>query len=248
MPTETGPPSLGSVGEPGQPSRHDLSTQQTISVLVVEDNRLLREGIVAILNQQPDLAVVAVAEDASAALLRVPETKPRVVLLDAGLGDHDSHRLVEHIKQAAPEARVVVMDLLPVPEDVVEFVKRGASGFIVKDATVDDFVQTIRSVAEGREVLPPALTGTLFAHIAQHAAGRPAAAMVGAVRMTRREREIIDLIADGLSNKEIARRVHLATDTVKSHVHNILEKLALHSRLQLAAYAHKAGRSTEGSP
>ena len=226
----------------------ETEPRKIIPVLVVEDNRLLREGIVAILNQQPDLAVVAVAEDAGAALLRVPQTKPRVVLLDAGLGDHDSHRLVEHIKQAAPEARVIVMDLLPVQEDIIEFVKRGASWFVVKDATVDDFVQTIRSVAEGREVLPPALTGTLFAHIAQHAAGRPAAAMVGAVRMTRREREIIDLIADGLSNKEIARRVHLATDTVKSHVHNILEKLALHSRLQLAAYAHKAGRSTEGSP
>jgi DNA-binding NarL/FixJ family response regulator len=222
--------------------------QQTIPVLVVEDNRLLRHGIVAILKQRPDFVVVAVAEDAGAALLRLAETKPRVVLVDAGLGEHDSYCLVAHIRQAAPEARVIVMDLLPVPEDVVEFVKRGASGFVVKDATVDDFVHTIRSVAEGRDVLPSALTGTLFSHIAQHAAGRPAAGMIGAVRMTRREREIIDLIADGLSNKEIAQRVHLATYTVKSHVHNILEKLALHSRLQLAAYAHKAERSTEESP
>lgn len=214
--------------------------RQTIAVLVVEDNRLLCDGIVAILDRQPDLAVVAVAEDAATARRRVAETKPRVVLVDAGLSDHDGHLLVEHITQTAPEARVIVMDLLPVPEDVVEFVKQGASGFVVKDATVDDLVQTIRSVAEGREVLPAALTGSLFSHIAQHATGRPAAGVIGAVRMTRRERDIIDLIADGLSNKEIARRVHLSPHTVKSHVHNILEKLALHSRLQLAAHAHKA--------
>jgi len=222
----------------------EMEPRKIIPVVVVEDNRLLRDGIVALLNQQPDLEVVAVVEDAGGAMLRVPETKPRVVLVDAGLGDHDSHRLVEHIRQSAPEARVIVMDLLPVPEDVVEFVKRGASGFVVKDATIEDFVGTIRSVAEGREVLPPAWTGTLFSHIAQHAAGRPAAGRIGAVRMTRREREIIDLIADGLSNKEIAQRVHLATHTVKSHVHNILEKLALHSRLQLAAYAHNTDPGT----
>jgi DNA-binding NarL/FixJ family response regulator len=220
---------------------------QTIPVLVVEDNRLVREGIMAILNRQPDLTVVGDAEDADAALLHVRETTPRVVLVDAGLGDHDTYGLVEQIRQAAPETRVIVMDLLPVAEDIVEFVKRGAAGFVVKDATIDEFVETIRSVAEGREVLPLALAGALFSHIAQHAADRPAADLIGAVRMTRREREIIDLIAEGLSNKEIAQRVHLATHTVKSHVHNILEKLALHSRLQVAAYAHKAERSTEES-
>jgi DNA-binding NarL/FixJ family response regulator len=135
---------------------------------------------------------------------------------------------------------VIVMDLLPVPEDVVEFVMRGASGLVVKDATLDDFVQTIRSVAAGNEVLPSALTGTVFSHIARHALERPSAAAIRNVRMTQREREIVDLIAQGLSNKEMARRLNLSPYTIKSHVHNILEKLALHSRLQLAAHAHQA--------
>jgi len=240
MPIETEPSNPESAAEPGQVSGDDPPRQQTIPILVVEDNRLLREGIVAILERQPDLAVVAVAEDAGAALLRVPETRPRVVLVDAGLGEHDSHSLVEHIRQSAPETRVIVMDVLPVPEDVVEFVMRGASGFVVKDATVDDFVQTIRSVAAGKEVLPSALTGTLFSHIARHALERPSTAAIRNVRMTQREREIIDLIAEGLSNKEMARRLNLSTYTIKSHVHNVLEKLALHSRLQLAAHAHQA--------
>jgi len=209
--------------------------------MLIEDNRLLREGIVAILDQQPDLDVVAIAEDVGGALACLAESEPRVVLVDAGLADHDGQRVVACVKAAAPTARIVVMDLLPVPEDIVEFVKQGASGFVVKNATVDEFIRTVRSVAEGRDVLPPALTGTLLSHLARHAAEHAVPQSMEAVRMTKREREIVDLIADGHSNKEIARRLHLSAHTVKSHVRNILEKLALHSRLQLAAYAFKAG-------
>jgi DNA-binding NarL/FixJ family response regulator len=212
----------------------------------VEDNRLLCAGLVAALDRQPDLAVVAVAEDAPAALRRVLETRPQVVLVDAGLGDHDSHALVAEILQAAPEVRVIMIDLLPAPEDVVEFIRRGASGFVVKDATVEDLVHAVRSVARGTKVLPPVLTDVLLSHVAQLGLGGPTAGTQRGVRVTAREREIVDLIADGLSNKEIAERVHLATHTVKSHVHNVLQKLALHSRLQLAAYVHQnTGRQAE---
>lgn len=166
--------------------------------------------------------------------------------MDASLADHSPHRLVERMRQVAPGAVVIVMDLVPVQEDAVEFIKAGASGLIMKDATAETFVETIRSVAEGRKVLPSALTGTLFSHVAQHAAAhRPTNKRLGAVRMTRREQEIIGLIADGLSNKEIARQLHVSPHTVKSHVRNILEKLALHSRLQLAAYVHQAEKEAE---
>jgi two-component system nitrate/nitrite response regulator NarL len=131
------------------------------------------------------------------------------------------------------------MDLLPVQEDVIEFVRAGANGFIVKDATIDDFVSTIRSVAQGSDVVPQALTGTLLSHVADQALSRSGPAVLQAVRMTKREREITDLIAEGMSNKEIAQQLNIAIYTVKSHVHNILEKLALHTRLQIAAHAHK---------
>jgi DNA-binding NarL/FixJ family response regulator len=92
------------------------------------------------------------------------------------------------------------------------------------------------------------LTGALFSYIAKRGVGRSAPAVSNAVRLSQREREVIDLIAEGLSNKEIARRLHIATDTVKSHVHNILAKLALHNRLQIAAHAHRAGGSQTASP
>jgi len=211
-----------------------------ILVLVIEDNRLVRDELAALLDAQPDFKVVAAAEGANAGLLQVRATKPHVVLVDAALGNHDSHRLVETVRKEAPESKVIVMDLLPAQEDVIAFIQAGANGFIVKDATIEDFVRTIRSVAEGADVVPPALTGTLLSHIVDQAVTRGAAAVLESVQMTKREREITGLIADGLSNKEIAQRLNIATYTVKSHVHNILEKLALHSRLQIAAHAHKA--------
>jgi two-component system nitrate/nitrite response regulator NarL len=219
-----------------------------ILVLVIEDNRLVRDGLTALLDAQPDFQVVAAAEGANAGLLQVLATKPHVVLVDAALENHDSHRLVESVKKEAPESRVIVMDLLPAQEDVIEFIKAGASGFIVKDATIADFVATIRSVAEGADVVPPALTGTLLSHIADQVVMRGTAAVLEAVQMTKREREITNLIAEGLSNKEIAQRLNIATYTVKSHVHNILEKLALHSRLQIAAHAHRTNAPQTDRP
>ena len=209
--------------------------------MVIDDNRLVREGLGSLLDAQPDLNVVGAADDTTTGLSQLQEFTPHVVLVDAGLENGDSHRFVETLRKTAPLAKVIVMDLLPAPEDVIEFVKAGANGFVMKDATVEELVSTIRSVALGADVVPPALTGTLLSHIAQQAAVRRMPGVAEAVRMTKREREIMNLIAEGLSNKEIAQRLSIATYTVKSHVHNILEKLALHSRLQIAAYTHKAG-------
>ena len=214
---------------------------QRILVLVIEDNRLVRDGLAALLDAQPDFKVVAAAEGASAGLLHVRETKPHVVLLDASLGNQDSRRFVETVKKEAPDSRVIVMDLLPAEEDIIGFIQAGAKGFIVKDATIEDFVRTIRSVAEGADVVPPALTATLLSHIVDQAVARSTAAVLDAVQMTKREQEITSLIADGLSNKEIAARLNLATFTVKSHVHNVLEKLALRTRLQIASFYAKEG-------
>jgi len=212
-----------------------------ISVALIEDNRLVREGIAALLNQHPDLKVVAGGSSADTALLR--RVNPQVVLLDLGLQNGDSLRVAQEVKRDFPESKVIVMDLLPVHEDIVEFVHVGVSGFIMKDATLDDLVSTIRSVAEGAHVLPPQMTGLLFSQIARDAVAKGRPEVLESVRMTPREREVINLIAEGLSNKEIASTLHIATHTVKSHVRNIMEKLTLHTRLQIAAYAYKAGAS-----
>ncbi|MDO8667342.1 MAG: response regulator transcription factor [Gemmatimonadales bacterium] len=215
-----------------------------VPVFLIEDNRLLRDGLTAMLGAQ-GLKVIATARSGGEALRQVARLKPQLVLLDSALGDRDSLRLVEAVKKVSPDIKVIVMHLLPVHEDVVAFVRAGVSGFIMKDASVAEFVGTIRSVADGASVLPPLMAGTLFSHVAAQALTRGKRGLKAATRMTAREREVTALIAEGLGNKEIGLRLSIAAHTVKSHVHNILEKLALHTRLEVAAYAHaNEGRQT----
>ena len=208
-----------------------------ITVAIIEDNRLVREGMTDMLNELPDVKVVLAATSFETTKLK--ETNPRVVLLDVGLQTRNSLRVAETVNKEMEHARVIVMDLLPAHEEIAEFVHVGVAGFILKDATFEDFVGTIRLVADGARVLPPPMTGTLFSQIAQVAVRKEKAAALEGVRMTRREREVIELIGGGMSNKEIAQRLHIATDTVKSHVRNVMEKLALHTRLQIAVYSHR---------
>ena len=212
-----------------------------IRVLLIEDNRLLREGITSMLNEQPDIRVISATGNGDA-LDKARQIKPQVVLLDLGLRNQNSLRIAELIKKDFPKAEIVVMDLIPVQAEVVEYVKAGVSGFILKDATIDDFLHTIRSVAKGKKVLPPSLTGSLFSQIVEYAVhSGKADRLMKAVKLTKREHEVVDLIARGMSNKDIARELNIAVHTVKSHVHNTLDKLALHTRLELASFALTEG-------
>lgn len=214
----------------------------TIRVLLIEDNRLLRDGATAILNAQPDIKSISVGGTNGDALAKARAFKPHVVLLDLGLRNMNSVRIVQSMRKEFPKTEVIVMDLIPAHADVAEFVKEGVSGFILKDATLKEFLKTIRTVAKGFKVLPPPLTGSLFSQIVEHAirSGNPEK-IVNSVRLTKREQEVIDLISQGRSNKQIAAKLFIAVHTVKSHVHNILEKLALHTRLELAHYMLKGG-------
>jgi DNA-binding NarL/FixJ family response regulator len=212
-------------------------------LVLIDDNRLLREGITAMIHSQPGFRVLAAVADVEEALQKVREAKPDIVLLDFGLEDHDSLSLTATVHGEVPAARVIVMGLMPVQEDVADYVRAGASGFIMKDASFEVFFETIRAVAGGAEVLPAALTNSLFTQIARNVASSNKARVLESVRLTNRERQVIDLLGEGLSNKEIATRLHIAVHTVKSHVHNVLEKLALRSRLEVAAFSHGiAGR------
>ncbi len=214
-----------------------------IRILLIEDNRLLREGIAAMINEQEDMRVVAASDGSEDDLIRARTTKPHVVLIDFGLRNQHSVRFAASLTKETPELKVIGMGLIPSQSDVVEFVQAGASGFILKDATVDDFLATIRSVASGGKVLPPMLTHSLFSHVVEHATKKGNGSLANTAQMTTREREIIALITEGLSNKDIAAQLHIATHTVKSHVHNILEKLALQSRLQIAKKNHEGAFS-----
>jgi DNA-binding NarL/FixJ family response regulator len=215
-----------------------------LPVLLIEDNRLLRDGLTSLLGAQ-GLQVIATARSGSGALRQVARLKPQLVLLDSALGDRDCVRLVQAVKTTSPATKVIVMHLLPAHEDVTALVSAGVSGFIMKDASVAEFVRTLRSVADGVSVLPPLMAKSLFSHVADRVLTRGKRRVKAAMRMTTRERQVMALIAEGLGNRDIAERLGIAAHTVKSHAHNILEKLALHTRLEVAAYANaNPGRRT----
>src|ERR1700694_3293200 len=178
----------GSSNRRGRDRRVGVSQEAApmrIRVLVIEDNRLMRDGLSHLLAAFGDVEVVAAVEGANAGMEQVRDTKPHVVLVDAALANGDSHTFLAGLKTIAPNAKAIVMDFVPAQHDVSRFIEGGANGFIMKDATADDFVKAIRSVADGK-----------------------------------------DLMAAELGNKEIAQRLNIATNTVKSHVHNMLGKLS----------------------
>jgi DNA-binding NarL/FixJ family response regulator len=220
-----------------------LHSRSTINVAIIEDNRLVRDGLTLKLNEQVDFNVCYSAADGSMEGLR--KSASQVLLLDVGLEGEDSLQLAERVRDELPGVRVIVMDLLPVHEDLVEFVATGVAGFILKDATLEDLLVTIRSVADGETILPPAMTSTLFSQIVEEAVLRGEAGVSEATDLTPRERKVVGLIGDGLSNKAIARDLGISPHTVKSHVRNVMDKLALHSRLQIAAYLHNPGDEPE---
>lgn len=211
-----------------------------IRILLIEDNRLLREGIAAMLSQQSDLEVVAHAEDGDVIVqMKKMKRPPHIILLDLGLEKENSMNLMADLLKELPAARFVAMDMFPEQLDIIEFVQAGGSGFILKTASLDDYLKTIRKVAAGEKVLPPILTNSLFTQIVEMTLKAGRGIPKKSIQLTRREREIVALISEGFANKEIAENLHIATYTVKSHVHNILEKLALNTRLQIASFMLK---------
>jgi DNA-binding NarL/FixJ family response regulator len=215
-----------------------------LPIALVEDIRLLRDGIVAMLRAE-GLRVVAAIRNGEDAVRQILGAEARMVLLDGALANHDGPRLAAAVKQAMPDVKVVVMDMRPAQPDVIDFIRAGVSGFILRDATAADIVGTLRAVANGLSVLPPKLAGVMFAYVASQGATSRVSAH-GASRITARENEIIELIANGATNKEIASRLNIAVHTVKSHVHSVLEKLTLTSRLQIANYARLAEATADG--
>lgn len=210
-----------------------------IRLILIEDNRLLREGIAAMLKKESDIMVAAALSGSDLVIEDLEQYNAQVVLIDIGLTDQNSLELVQSLIEKYNSIKVIVMDLFPIQEDILRYVEKGVSGFILKDATVAEFTETIRNVAAGEKILPTILANTLFSQIMEFGVkelGRKKHDQ--SIRMTKREKEIIALIAEGMANKEIASTLNLSIFTVKSHVHNILEKLALNTRVQIAIHAN----------
>ena len=215
-----------------------------ILVALVDDNRISRDEHAKLLNAEEGVTVISA--EATLSITMLEAERPDVVLVEAGDTEVISLRAAVTTRRVLPDASVVITDLVPENEDIADFVKAGVAGFVLKEATVDDLVDTVRSVAAGAHVLPDELTTSLFVQIAaggivldgERPDGRIAAKLT--LDLTIREREIVALIGEGLGNKEIAARLCITTHTVKTHVRNAMEKTGLHTRVLLAVSANRA--------
>ena len=208
-----------------------------IKILLFEDNRFQREGISALLKKQSD--VTATVANSTNILELIKKLNPNIVLLSYGLERKNSLEIVKSIKKQFQEIKIILTDVVPLQADVLEFVQAEISGFMLKDIGVTEFLKTIRSVYGDIKIVPSNLVGELFSQIVGQAIKELSpSAILKSVRVTKREQQVVALIVDGLTNKEIAQKLQLSTYTVKSHVHNILEKLSLHTRVQIAKHAN----------
>ena len=209
-----------------------------INIILIDDNILLREGITEIIDQQPDMKMLATFGESNKALTKISDMKPDVLLLDLGLPNHNSLIFMRSLMRKCPDIKVIVMDIVPIQKDILQYVEEGVSGFILKYATSDHLLNTIRSVANDEKVLPANLTESLFSQIVNSEVNQlKTSNLIQKVFLTKQEREIVLLIAEGLTNKEIVQKLNLSANTVKNHIHNILEKMVLNTQIQFAIYA-----------
>jgi two-component system nitrate/nitrite response regulator NarL len=209
------------------------------NVLIVDDTRLYREGLADILMRERRVDAVETAADPAAAVHQLITSSPDVVLLNTAMTD--CTEILHRIADAAERVPVVVLGVSESETDVIAWAEAGVAGYLFKTGSLADLVGVIHDALRGEVLCPPRLTGALLRRLAALAAERRP--HIETARLTAREREILELIDDGLSNKDIARHLSIEVRTVKNHVHNILEKLRVHRRGEAAAQVRAARAS-----
>ena len=214
-----------------------------VTVMVVDDHPIWREGVARDLTER-GLRVVATAPDAGAAVRIAHATRPRVVLMDLNLGATSGVQAIAGILARQPETRILVLSASGEHADVLEAVKAGATGYLVKSAGAEELLAAVRRTADGYPVFTPGLAGLVLGEFRRMAV-EPVADAAGTPKLTERETEVLRLVAKGLTARQIGDRLRLSHRTVESHVQNTLRKLQLHNRVQLVRYAIEQGLDDE---
>jgi DNA-binding NarL/FixJ family response regulator len=209
--------------------------REPIRVAVVDDQELFRRGLTMLLGVEDDIEVVGEAGDGVAGTELATSAAPDVILMDVRMPKRSGIEACVAIKEAAPTARIIMLTMSDEEADLYEAVKNGASGYLLKDSSIDEVAQAIRVVADGQSLISPSMAIKLLDEFKQMS--RSDRQQVPTPRLTDRELEVLKLVAQGLNNREIAKRLFISENTVKNHVRNILEKLQLHSRMEAVMYA-----------
>jgi DNA-binding NarL/FixJ family response regulator len=214
-----------------------------IGIVVADDHEVVRAGFAALLDTQPDFTVLGTAADGAQAVAACRELRPDVVLMDVRMPGTDGIEATRQLAAGDPAPKVLILTTFDLDEYVFDALRAGASGFLLKDVTAEHLFEAVRVVAAGDALLAPAVTRRLISEFARTRRPAPAAAAPPAAlaALTPRETEVLRLVAEGLSNPEIASRLVVTEETVKTHVSRVLAKLGLRDRTQAVVAAYESG-------
>ena len=212
-------------------------SDEPIRVLIVDDHALFRRGLVMVLEQEKDIDLVGEAGDGAEAVNIAQDTMPDVVLMDVRMPRRGGIEATSQIKAIAPHTKILMLTISDEEADLYDAIKAGASGYLLKEISIEEVANAIRQVHAGQSMISPSMASKLlteFATMVKKTDEKPAAAQP---RLTEREMEVLRLVAKGRNNRDIAKELFISENTVKNHIRNILEKLHLHSRMQAVVYA-----------
>lgn len=204
--------------------------QGVVEAFLLAENRLLREALVRLLTKKRDIRVVGASSYSSNTYREIVAARPGIVVLDSGGLALLSAKLIPSLQAAIPGLRVVMIDMDADESTFLRAVREGVVGYILKDASAVEVAAAINAVAAGQAVCPPSLSMALFRSVGQQVAAPPAFSWVADHRLSRREQQLVELLSERLTNKEIAVRLNLAEQTIKNHVHSILRKVGAENR------------------
>ncbi len=210
---------------------------EAVRVLIVDDHALFRRGLQMVLEGESDIDVVGEASDGHEAVERAEKTTPDVVLMDVRMPKRSGIEATRAIKEVLPSAKILMLTISDEEADLYEAIKAGASGYLLKEISIEEVANAVREVQQGKSLISPSMASKLLNEFAAMVKRRDERTNIPGPRLTDRELEVLKLVAKGMNNRDIGAELFISENTVKNHVRNILEKLHLHSRMEAVVYA-----------
>jgi DNA-binding NarL/FixJ family response regulator len=210
---------------------------ERIRVLIVDDHALFRRGLMLVLESEDGIEVIGEAEDGDEAITKAEELAPDVVLMDVRMPAVNGIDATRRLADSLPTTKIIMLTVSDEEDDLYEAIKAGATGYLLKEISIEEVADAVRAVMQGQTLISPSMASKLIAEFANLSKLASQRSSVPAPRLTDRELDVLRLVAQGLTNREVADQLYIAENTVKNHVRNILEKLHLHSRMEAVLYA-----------